>query len=192
VKELVFRGKDRYRPGPGFAGAGVALVIQGVIGYTRLGAVGMCWLVGLSAAALVVGLGAAFRSSTKVGPAGITIFWGLGFRGRTYPWRKIRWIDVRETRSGYGTFLSAQITLANGRVRRLPALRHTSQYPQPTFYSDFRRVVEWWEQSTDPAARFRPRESLVSKLAPPMLVTLLVLLIAAGVLFATGIPGHAH
>jgi hypothetical protein len=165
------------------------IILQGVLGYSRLGAVGTCWVVGLSAAAVIIGIGAALRSWTTVGPAGITICWGLGWRGRTYPWNEIRWIDVRQTDSRYGATRAARITLANGRRRRLPALQHSSAYPQPTFHADFRRVVEWWEQSTDPAARFQPPETLRSRLAPMMLGVSTVLLIVVGFVLVKGIPG---
>ncbi|GAA4485317.1 hypothetical protein GCM10023191_009830 [Actinoallomurus oryzae] len=166
VNELSFRGRDRYRPSfPQFAGLGVVVIIEGVFAYLRLGVVGFCWL--LLGTAVLVGLGISLgrRSWTTVGTAGITICWGIG-RGRTYSWQEIRWIDVRETKSQYGTSLSARITLANGKRRSLPALQHSTQYPDPDFQADFRRVVDWWKSNTDPAARFEPPKRLWNRLTP--------------------------
>jgi hypothetical protein len=157
VRELIFRGKDRYRPSRSQLGVLVLGVIgQGVVVFHKLGVVEFLWVTGGLIALLGLGFATSFRSWTRVGPAGITICWGVGRRGRTYPWQEIRWVDVKET-SGGVTSLAARITLANGRRRSLPALRHSSTYPQPSFPEDFRRVVEWWELSTDPAARILPR-----------------------------------
>lgn len=191
MKELSFLGKDRYRPiWPVLLILGLVLIGEAVYAFYRLGGVvGSCWLVGVTAASVGLGIGAAFRSWTTVGPAGITVCRGIGRRGHTYPWQEIRWIDVRETNSRYGTFLVARITVANGRRRSLPALRHGGMYPQPTFHADFRQVLKWWELSTDPAARFLPPETLLSRLAPRMLGVILVLLIAVGVGLVMGIPG---
>jgi hypothetical protein len=193
VKELIFRGKDRYRPSWSvLSGVGLVLILQLVIGYPRLGAVGVCWLVGLSAAALVLSIGAAVRSWTTVGPAGIAICWGIGRRGHTYRWQEIRWIDVRQGTGASSEARAIRITLANGRRRTLPAVRHTSAYPQPTFHADFRRVVEWWERRTDPAARFQPPKTLRSRLGPVMPGVIIALLIAVGVGLVMGIPGWSN
>jgi hypothetical protein len=190
VKELTFRGRDRYRASwPAVAVVGLVLIGIGVFKYRQLGVEGLCILFGGSVVALVIGLGSAFRSWTAVGPAGITICWGFGRRGRTYPWRDIRWVDVRDFNNGSSH--AAQIIVANGRQHSLPALRHTPAYPQATFYSDYRRVVEWWEQNTDPSARFVPRESRLSRWVPRVFGTLTILLIGVTVtLVITGIPGH--
>lgn len=53
----------------------------------------------------------AVRSWTRVRADGVSIYWGIG-RSRTYPWREIRWIDVREIESGLGSSVTARITLA--------------------------------------------------------------------------------
>ncbi|GLY88105.1 hypothetical protein Airi02_060340 [Actinoallomurus iriomotensis] len=177
VNELSFRGKDRYRLSwPHFGGLGLLLVVEGVFAFIRLGAVGFCCL--LAGTALLVGLGISMarRSWTTVGAAGVTICWGIG-RGRTYSWQEIRWVDVRETKSQYGTSLSARITLANGRRRSLPALQHSSQYPDPDFDVDFRQVVDWWKLNTDPAARFEPPKRWWSRLTPTAVGFILGLLI---------------
>jgi Bacterial PH domain len=177
VNELSFRGKDRYHPSwPEFSVLGLGLAVEGVTAFLQLGAVGFCWLVGGTAVAIGVGVSFALRSSTRVGPAGITICWGLG-RGRTYPWQEIRWIDVRRFKGQFDTSLVARITLANGKRRSLPALQHSARYPSPHFDYDFRRVVDWWQASTDPAARFQPPERLRSKLSPTGLGVILGLVI---------------
>ncbi|GII57931.1 hypothetical protein Pth03_63200 [Planotetraspora thailandica] len=146
---------------------------------------GFCWLFGLTAALVGIGISMALRSRTTVGAVGITISRGLG-RGRTYPWQKIQWIDVRETKSQYGTSLTARITLTDGRRRSLPALQHSTWYPDPDFQVDFQRVVNWWELSTDPAARFQPPKKLRNRLTPPVVGLILglltVVVIAFGVL----------
>ena len=54
-------------------------------------------------------------------------------------------------------------------------------YPQPTFHADFRQVIKWWELSTDPAARFLPPDTSVSRRTPTVLGVILVLLIAVSV-----------
>lgn len=177
VNELSFRGKDRYRPSwPQFTGLGLVLVVEGVWAFLRLGVVGFCWLLGGTAALAGLGMAMARRSWTTVGATGITICWGIG-RGRTYPWQEIRWIDVRETKSQYGTSLAARITLADGRRRSLPGLQHSAQYPDPDFQADFRRVVSWWELNTDPAARFQPPKRLWNRLTPTAVGLILGLLI---------------
>ena len=182
VSELIFRGKDRIRPSwRVFSVVGLVLIGRVIIGH--VGAVGLCLLAGLTAAVLGLGIGAARRSWTRVGPAGITICWGIGRRGRTFPWQEIRWIDVWESRGAH-MGRAARMTLANGRRLRLPALASTSAYPQPTFPEDFRRVLAWWEFSTDPAARFQPRLTLRTRLAPYMFGVAIALLVVAGVVIA--------
>ncbi|MCO5968227.1 PH domain-containing protein [Actinoallomurus soli] len=152
------------------------MAVEGAFAFYRLGVVGSCWLLGGTAALVGLGVSMARRSGTTVGAAGITISWGLG-RGRLYSWQEIRWIDVRETKSQQGTALSARITLADGRRRSLPALQHSTQYPDPDFQVDFQRVVTWWESSTEPAARFRPPERMRYKLTPQAVGLILGLLI---------------
>ena len=142
VSELIFRGKDRIRPSwRVFSIVGLVLIARVIFGH--VGVVGVCWLAGSTAVVVGLSVGAALRSWTRVGPAGITICWGIGRRGRTFPWQEIRWIDVWESRGAH-VGGAAQMTLANGRRLRLPALASTSAYPQPTFAEDFaasRRLV---------------------------------------------------
>ena len=189
VNELSFRGKDRYHPSwSQFAGLGLVLVVEGVLAFFRLGVVGFCWLLGGTAVLAGLGISTALRSWTTVGATGITICWGIG-RGRTYAWQQIRWIDVRETKSRSGTSLAARITLANGRRRSLPALQHSAWYPDPDFHVDFRRVVDWWKLSTDPATRFQPPKRLWSRLSPTAVGFILGLLITVIIVLAVIVEG---
>ncbi|MEV5750162.1 PH domain-containing protein [Actinoallomurus sp. NPDC052308] len=189
MNELSFRGKDRYHPSwPHFAALGLGLAIEGAFAFFRLGVVGSCWLLGGTAALVGLGMSMALRSWTTVGAAGITIYWGLG-RGRTYPWREIRWIDVRETKSQYGTALTARITLADGRRRSLPALQHSTRYPDPDFHVDVQRVINWWELNTDQAARFQPPKRLRYRLTPQAIGLILGLLITIIVVLGVAVEG---
>ncbi|MEU9019700.1 PH domain-containing protein [Actinomadura sp. NPDC048394] len=177
MNELCFRGRDRYRPSwPHFAALGLGLVVEGALAFSRLGVVGSCSLLGGTALLAGLGIALGLRSWTSVGPAGITICRGLG-RGRVHPWREIRWIDVRETKSQYGTVLAARITLADGRRRSLPALQHSTRYPDPDFQVDFQRVLNWWETSTDAAARSRPPERARKQATPQTIGLVLGVLI---------------
>ncbi|MEU4294251.1 hypothetical protein AB0E63_39035 [Kribbella sp. NPDC026596] len=164
------------------------LIGEAVYAFYRLGGVvGACWLVGVTAVYVGGGIGAAFRSWTTVGPAGISTCWGLGRRGRTHPWQEIRWLDIRQTNTRAGTILAARITLADGRRRSLPALRDGGMYPQPTFHADFRQVRKWWELSTDPATRFPLPDKSPSRVPRTVLAVILILLIpTAVVLFVFG------
>ncbi|GAA4618502.1 hypothetical protein GCM10023195_83190 [Actinoallomurus liliacearum] len=189
VNELSFQGKDRYHPSwPHFAALGLGLAIEGAFAFFRLGIVGSCWLLGGTVALVALGMSMALRSWTTVGAAGITICWGIG-RGRTYPWREIRWIDVRETKSQYGTALTARITLADGRRRSLPALQHSTRYPDPDFHVDVQRVINWWELSTDPAARFQPPKRLRNQLTPQAIGLILGLLITIIIVLGVAVEG---
>jgi hypothetical protein len=187
VHELSFRGKDRYHPSwPHFGVLVIGLLVEGVFSFSRLGVVGFCWLLGATIALVGLGYCVVVRSWTGVGTAGITICWGIG-RGRTYPWREIRWIDVRETNSRYGTALSARVTLTNGRRRALPALQDSTRYPDPEFRRNFRRVVDWWTSSTDPAERFQPparRRYRLTPAAAGFIVGLLTVVVVIGVSLA--------
>lgn len=181
VNELSFRGKDRYRPSwSQFAMLGVVLAAQAALAASQLGVAGLCWLLGGTAALAGLGLSFALRSWTTVGAAGITVCWGTG-RGRTHPWQDIRWIDVRETKSQYGTARAARITLADGRRRSLPGLHHSNLYPAPDFDVEFRRVVNWWELSTDRAARFQPPKRMRDRVSPTVAGIVLGILISVAV-----------
>ncbi|MGI5223651.1 PH domain-containing protein [Actinoallomurus sp. CA-142502] len=187
MNELSFRGKDRYRLSSlHFGGVGLLLVVEGVFAFIRLGPVGFCCLLGGTAALVGLGIFLSRRSWTTVGAAGVTISWGVG-RGRTYSWQEIRWVDVRETKTQYGTSRSARITLANGRRRSLPALQHSTQYPDPDFDVDFRQVVDWWKSNTDPDARFEPPKRWWNRLTPQAFGFILGLLITIVVIVVVGI-----
>jgi hypothetical protein len=157
----------------------------GVFKFHQLGVEGLGILTGASVVALALSLGAAFRSWTRVGPEGVTTCWGLGRRGHTYPWRDIRWVDIKNYN---GSSYAARITLANGRQHSLPALRHTPVYPQPTFHGDFHLLRQWWEQSTDPSARFLPPMSRLLRWTPVISAVILVLLVALTLLLLYGVP----
>ncbi|MEV5705726.1 PH domain-containing protein [Actinoallomurus sp. NPDC052274] len=189
MNELSFRGKDRYHPSwPHFTALGLGLVVEGGFAFYRLGVVACCWLLLGTVALVGLGISMALRSWTTVGAAGITICWGIG-RGRTYSWQEIRWIDVRETKSQYGTALAARITLADGRRRSLPALQHSTRYPDPDFQVDFQRVVNWWELNTESAARFQPPKRLRNRLTPQAIGLILGLLITIVIVLGVAMEG---
>ncbi|WP_158710329.1 PH domain-containing protein [Streptomyces sp. NRRL F-5126] len=114
-----------------------------------------CWTLGGTVVAAGLGFLFALSSRTEVGAAGITIRRGFG-HGRTYPWREIRWIEVRESRGQQGSALAVRITLANGRRRILPAIHRSRLYPGPHFELHYAKVVGWWRAKTEPAARIQP------------------------------------
>ncbi|MEU9133481.1 hypothetical protein AB0D08_36245 [Kitasatospora sp. NPDC048540] len=177
MTELIFRGRDRYRPSWGhFAGLCAVLAVQMAVAAYKLGPVGFCWVLGVTVALIGLGLLLAFRSWTTVGAGGITVCWGIG-SGRTYPWHEIRWIDVRETRSQYGTSLVPRMFLVSGRRRALPGLHHSELYPAPDFAVEFRRIVAWWELSTDESARVRPPKGLRDRLTPAVIAVVGTVLI---------------
>jgi hypothetical protein len=189
VNELSFRGRDRYHPSwSHFVAGALGLAVEGAFAFSQLGVVGTCWLLVVTAALVGLGIFMARRSWTTVGADGITICWGIG-RGRLHRWQEIRWIDVRETKSHYGTVSAARITLVNGRRRSLPALQQSDRYPDPHFQADFQRVVNWWESNTDPAARFEPPKRLRNRLTPQALGLILGLLITAIVVLGLAIEG---
>ncbi|WP_406202324.1 hypothetical protein OH807_23850 [Kitasatospora sp. NBC_01560] len=178
MNELIFRAKDRYRPSWSHL---VAILVvfgaQGALAAVKLGPTGGAWLIG-GTIALMAPLGViAFRSWSSVGPAGITICWGLG-RGRTYPWHEVRWIDVREVESQAGDSRAARMFLTTGRRRALPGLQHSDMYPDPDFDVDFRRVVNWWELSTDASLRVPPEKGLRDRITPTVFAVLATILIA--------------
>ncbi|EMF02307.1 PH domain-containing protein [Streptomyces mobaraensis NBRC 13819 = DSM 40847] len=183
MNELVFRGKDRYRP-TGTRLVFIVLILTGelALAYKKLGPVGFRWMLAMTAALLVVGVFVTARCQTVVGAAGITTRWGFG-RGRTYPWHEIRWIDVRETGKGAEKSTTVRITLGDGRRRSLPALQHSYLYPAPDFDVAYRQVVNWWEFSTSPADRFRPPLRKRDRVSPTMAGVLLgiVIILVTGV-----------
>ena len=192
MNDLSFQGRDRYR---GLVWAPVWVLVAGeslgaFCAYLRLGnGVALCWIAGVIAVAVGLGIYIAYRSWTTVDAAGITICRGIGRRGRTYRWQEIRWIDIRESKTRSGTALAVRISLADGRRRGLPALAHSGLDPDPYFQRDFARVVKWWELSTDPATRFVPPDTQFSRRAPTVLGAILVMLIAGTVVLVVG-QGH--
>ncbi|MER5780962.1 PH domain-containing protein [Streptomyces mobaraensis] len=182
MNELVLRGKDRYRP-TGTRLVFIVLILAGelVLSYKNLGPVGFRWMLAMTAAFLVVGVFVTVRCRTVVGASGISTRWGFG-RGRTYPWHAIRWIDVRETGKGADKSTAVRITLGDGRRRTLPALQHSYFYPAPDFDVVYRQIVNWWEFSTHPSARFRPPLRKRDRVSPTVLGVLLGIVITIAVM----------
>ncbi|MFI6448473.1 hypothetical protein [Kitasatospora sp. NPDC050543] len=167
--ELNFRVKDRNRPVKSYVVlAVVVLVAEGLAAFVRLGAVGFSWLAGGTITLLAPLLFLSYRSWSRVGADGITICWGLG-HGRTYPWREIRWIDVRETKGQGSSSHAVRMFLEGGRRRSLPGLYRSAMHPTPDFDEQFQRVVNWWELSTDHAARVQPPKQFRDRLTPTVL-----------------------
>ncbi|MET8638901.1 PH domain-containing protein [Streptomyces sp. NPDC004680] len=179
MDELIFRVKDRHRPPWRQL---VPLYLMCVLPWVFFFRVVDTVTASCVCGAFLVLWGVSFflvrRSRTTVGAEGITISWGMG-RGRTHPWDQIRWVDVRETRTNSGTVRTARITLAGGRRRSLPALSHGNLYPLPDFDTDVRRVINWWELSTDPAMRIQPPRRTRDRLTPHALGVILGLVITA-------------
>ena len=181
MKELSFRGSERYRHlawVPAWV-LGVGLALGGACTVAGLGnGVALCWVAVLGAAFTGFGIGKARRSWTTVGAAGITICQGIGRRGRTYRWQDIRWIDIRVTQTRSGTSRAVRIALSDGRRRSLPALAYSNTDPDPLFYRHFARIIRWWEHNTDPATRFVPPDTNLSRRAPTVLGIILLVLTA--------------
>ncbi|MFE7192790.1 hypothetical protein [Kitasatospora sp. NPDC057541] len=174
--ELVFRGRDRYRPSP----AHLALVllvpaVEAAATIRGLGLTGALWLAGGTFAFIGLGLALARRSFSAVGPGGITVCWGFG-RGRTHPWQEIRWIDVRTTKAEGGTASQVRMFLADGCRRALPGLADSPLHPSPDFEEQYRRILARWELSTEESGRVRPRRQLRDRI-PPTVAGYLVALV---------------
>ncbi|WP_405005333.1 hypothetical protein OHV13_14885 [Kitasatospora purpeofusca] len=179
MDELIFRGRERYRPsGSELAILLVALTIQGLAAAHGLGTVGFLWLAGGTLALSGLGLWITSRSWSRVGPEGITICWGFG-RGRTHPWDRIRWIDVRTVDTQGGTSSQVRMFLAGGRRRALPGLLHSDLYPSPDFDEQYHRVRNWWELSTEASARVEPRRQFRDRITVTVAAVLATLVIAA-------------
>ncbi|MEV7188052.1 hypothetical protein [Kitasatospora sp. NPDC093102] len=166
MNELIFRGKDLFRPSwSTFAVPLLALTAESVFCYVKFGALvtvlvlAGILLVAVPAWALVL------RSWSRVGADGITLCWGVG-SGRTYAWEEVRWVDVREVKGNGTSTRSARIHLADGRRRSLPGLGSSTMYPSESFDTDYRRVVNWWEHSTPPTQRVRPQKHFRDRLTP--------------------------
>ncbi|MFE0460697.1 hypothetical protein ACFW1A_15760 [Kitasatospora sp. NPDC058965] len=155
MNELRFRGREQYRvSGRRLAVLIGVAVLQLLLCVVRIGVVG-AWI---SGAIVLFGAGAgylAFRASTTVDTAGITITW-FG-SGRSYPWQEIQWIDVREVPGGAGAGYTARIHLRNGRRRNLPGLQHSELYPSPNFGTNLQQLNDWWYARSLPAGRIRPQ-----------------------------------
>ncbi|MFI0741511.1 PH domain-containing protein [Streptomyces sp. NPDC021100] len=183
MNELVFRGRDRYRPSKGRLVFWLLLCAgQLASAYTKTGPASFRWMLGMMSVSVVLGFFVTVRCRTVVGASGITTSWGFG-RGRTYPWHEIRWIDVRETGTGLYETRTVRITLRNRRRRSLPALQRSYLYPAPDFDVAYRQVVNWWEFATNPADRFRPPLRKRDRLTP-MVVGILLTVV---VILATGV-----
>ncbi|KPI06591.1 hypothetical protein OV450_3703 [Actinobacteria bacterium OV450] len=164
--ELNYPSANRNRPAKSSLGlALVLLVVEGLAAFVTLGRVGFCWLVGGSIALIAPLVLLSSRSWSRVGDDGITICWGLG-HGRTYPWHEIQWIDVRETQGQGSSSNAVRMFLLGGRRRSLPGLYRSGMHPAPDFDEQFRRVVDWWELSTDQSARVRPPKRFRDRLTP--------------------------
>ncbi|MET9365426.1 hypothetical protein ABZX93_31560 [Streptomyces sp. NPDC006632] len=188
MDELSFRGPGAFRLSwRHFAYAVAAIGAEWLVSYSQLSAAGVyCVLVG---SVLCVGLGffSWYRSRCTVGAEGIFISWGLG--GRTYSWREIRWIDVRETEGEQGKALAVRVFLTNGRRRSLPGLQHNPVYQAPNFYADYHRVVRWWERSTEPGARVRPTAESRNRVTPWIVGVVLAVLIAVAAVAGVAMRG---
>ncbi|MFJ9444521.1 hypothetical protein ACIRRH_21965 [Kitasatospora sp. NPDC101235] len=177
MNELIFRGKDLFRPSwSTFAVPLLALAVETVIGYVKLGAFGMTLLLAGTVLIAVPAWILVLRSWSRVGADGITVNWGLG-SGRTYAWQEVRWIDVRETKGNGTATYAARIHLAGGRRRSLPGLSSSTMYPGRNFEADFRRLLDWWKHSTDPAQRVQPQKQFRDRLTPTVVGVVLALVL---------------
>ncbi|GGY13125.1 hypothetical protein [Streptomyces xanthochromogenes] len=190
MDELSFRGPGQVRVSrTHFVWAAVGVLVEAIGAYVQLGAVGMCWLVGATVVFLGLPILSWLRSRCTVGVDGIFICWGLG-RGRTYPWREIRWIDVRETKGNAGsTALAVRIFTTSGRRRSLPGLQHNGVYPSPSFHADYARVVRWWERSTEVEARVRPTKQARDWFSPAVVGVLLTISLIAFLIAGPALRG---
>ncbi|GAA2749870.1 PH domain-containing protein [Kitasatospora cinereorecta] len=121
-----------------------------VVSSVRLGEAGILWGLPVFLVFGAVGVYLRFRATTTVGPAGITVIW-FG-AGRSYPWHRIQWLDIRTS----GSTHDARVHLTDGRRRVLPGLHRSVFYPSPNFEDNIRQVDAWWKASTHPSARIQP------------------------------------
>ncbi|MFD9063731.1 hypothetical protein ACFVZ3_19690 [Kitasatospora purpeofusca] len=179
MDELIFRGRDRYRPSwSQLLILLVLLVAQGFAAAHGLGTTGFLWLAGGTLALCGLGLWTTVRCWSRVGPEGITICWGFG-PGRTYPWDRIRWIDVRTLDTQGGTSSQVRMFLAGGRRRALPGLVHSDLYPSPDFDEQYHRIRNWWELNTEAPAQVEPVRRFRDRITPTVAAVLVTLVIAA-------------
>lgn len=179
VNELIFRGKDLFRPSwSNLLPLLLVLVTQLVLGESKLGSTGTLWLILGTLALCVPTFVLSWRSWSRVGADGVTVCWGLG-RGRTYPWHEIKWVDVRETKANGSVSSAARIFMTNGRRRSLPGLATSRIYPAADFQTNVQRLVNWWEYSTHPTQRVKPPKQFRDRLTPTVLGVLGTIVIAA-------------
>ncbi|MFJ7248779.1 hypothetical protein ACIQWA_29705 [Kitasatospora sp. NPDC098652] len=182
MNELVFRGKDLFRPSKShLAGALAFLVLMVSVGMVRSGPVFVAWSLGTVVVLFVPVFYSAWRSWSRVGPEGVTICWGFG-AGRTYSWAEIRWVDVRTTASsgpyaGSGPTRAARIFTTSGRRRSLPGLSWSPLYPTADFDVNVQRLRNWWESSTEEAQRVEPVKQFRDRLTPTTIAIVAVVLI---------------
>ncbi|MBO1415038.1 hypothetical protein [Streptomyces sp. FH025] len=161
----------------------VMLVVVAVFSAIRFGLVVTAW----SALGLVVFLAPFFvlslRAWSRVGRDGVTICWGFGRRGRTYPWSEVQWIDVRELRGNGTSSYAVRLFLTGGRRRSLPGLQTSTMYPIEEFEVHFQRVLDWWEASTHESQRIRPGKQARDRFTPRVAGALLAVVIVVVVYF---------
>lgn len=185
VKELIFRGKDRFRPDWSDLGPVLIVVtVELVAGHLKfhLGLGPMVLLVGgtvvLAAASRLLSM----RYWSRVGTDGVTICWGFG-RGRTYSWQQISWIDVSEIQGRGAPTRVARIHTTDGRRHWMSTVMASDLHPSEDFDADFRRVVDWWKHSTSPSLRVLPEKKFRDRLTPVRTAVLCTVVLAV-VLFA--------
>ncbi|MFJ4094529.1 hypothetical protein ACIPYS_23345 [Kitasatospora sp. NPDC089913] len=180
MDELIFRGRDRYRPSwSHLAVLLVVLAAQGFAAVYRIGLVGFLWLAGGTLLLSGLGLWTTVRSWSRVGPEGITICWGFG-RGRAYAWDRIHWIDVRTVEAQGDSTSQVRMFLTGGRRRTLPGLLRSDLYPSPDFDEQYHRIRNWWELSTEASARVEPGRRFRDRLTATAAGLVIGLLLCAG------------
>ncbi|MEU9044870.1 MULTISPECIES: PH domain-containing protein [unclassified Kitasatospora] len=190
MNELIFRGKDLFRPSWSNLGPLlVVIVLQLVFGGMKLGTWGALWLVLGTLVLAVPAFVLSWRCWSRVGGDGVTVCWGVG-RGRTYPWHEVRWIDVRETKSNGSTSYAARIHLTDGRRRSLPGLQTSAIYPAADFEVNFRRLVNWWEYSTDATQRVKPAKQFRDRLTPTVIGVLVGIVVVVVVFVVVALQGQ--
>ncbi|MER7674629.1 hypothetical protein ABTY61_40065 [Kitasatospora sp. NPDC096128] len=186
MNELVFRGKDLFRPSKSHLATAVAfLVLMVTVGIARSGPVFTAWAFGTVLVVFLPVFYSSWRGWSRVGPEGVTICWGFG-AGRTYSWQEIRWVDVRTTKAGgpyagAGPTRAARIFTTGGRRRALPGLSWSPLYPTADFDVKVRQLRDWWESSTEEAQRVEPVKQFRDRLTPTVVgIVAFVLIMVVG------------
>ncbi|MFE6052631.1 hypothetical protein ACFQ6N_17895 [Kitasatospora sp. NPDC056446] len=186
MNELIFRGKDRFRPDWTDLGP-VLIVVTGelVAGHLKfhLGLGPMVLLVGGTVALAAASRLLSMRYWSRIGTDGVTVSWGFG-RGRTYSWQQISWIDVSEFQGRGAPTRVARIHTTDGRRHWISTLMTSDLHPSEDFDADFRQVVDWWKHSTGPSLRVQPEKQLRDRLSPVRLAVLGTVVLAV-VLFVS-------